>query len=58
MLDVGLNAAARPFAAVAGPTSPVVDFVRDNFENIIYAVVGLIASLVFASLFTRLGRRR
>jgi hypothetical protein len=32
--------------------------VRDNLENIVYGVVGLIASLVFAAMLALLGRRR
>jgi len=32
--------------------------VRDNFENIVYGVVGLITSLVFAAMFALLRHRR
>lgn len=45
-------------AVSASPTSPVVDFVRDNFENIVFGVVGLVASLVFTALLTLLRGRR
>lgn len=45
------------FAYAAAPASPIVDFLRDNFENIIFGIVGLVSSVIFAALFTVLRRR-